>query len=121
MLKIAFAAALLIGAASASQAQTFKVKGATLDLTSGGNGTYTGTYTPKGGSAFDALGFSSSYIKKDTLTVSSVDTAKGSDYDVVYVLEGAAAASHKSGDYIEYYEQLTSKKFKMIGSGKWHK
>jgi hypothetical protein len=121
MLKTAFAAALLIGAASASHAQTFKFSGAdkkdSLTLTSGGSGVYTGTFTTKGGS-FDALAFSSSYVAKDTLVASSIDLSKGSDYDVVFVLEGAAGKK-KSGSYIEYSEQTTTKAFKKIGSGKW--
>ncbi len=113
MLKTAFAAALLIGAASAAQAQTYTfsgLKGSTLTLTAGGSGAYTGSFTPQGGSAFDALGFSDSYAGKGTLTVSTIDLAKGSDYDVIFVL------AKKGSKYTEY-AAAQSAAFKKVGSG----
>jgi hypothetical protein len=113
MLKTALAAALVIGAASAAHAQTYTfsgLKGATLTL-SGSGGLYSGSFTPKGGTAFDALAYSNSYAGKGTIIASSIDTSVGSDYDVVFVIDGT------SKNYTEYAEQLTTKKFKKIGSG----
>jgi hypothetical protein len=110
MLKTAFAAALLIGAASAAQAQTYTfsgLKGSTLTLS--GSGVLTGTFSPKGGQPFDALGYANSYGGKGTIIVSTIDLAKGSDYDVIFVL-----AAKKT--YTEYAAAQTAA-FKKIGSG----
>jgi hypothetical protein len=112
MLKTALAAALIIGAASAAQAQTFTfsgLKGDKLTLT-GSGGLYTGSFTTKGGS-FDAVAYSNKYKGAGTIIASSIDLSVGSDYDVVFVIDG------KNKNYIEYAEQLTTTKFKKIGSG----
>jgi len=113
MLKTALAAALILGAASAAQAQTYTfsgLSGDTLTLTAGSGGTYTGTFTTKGGS-FDAIAYSNKYKGKGTIIASSIDLSVGNDYDVVFVIDG------KNKNYLEYAEQLTTKKFKKIGSG----
>jgi hypothetical protein len=110
MLKTAFAAALLIGAASAAQAQTYTFSGLKGDkLTLSGSGVLSGTFTPKGATGFPALGYSNSYAGKGTITVSSIDLSKGNDYDVIFVLG-------KGNKYTEYASAQTAA-FKKVGSG----
>lgn len=116
MLKTAFAAALLIGAASAAQAQTYTftgtLKGASASL-SGSNGLYTGTYlSSKKASSEAAVGIESSYAGKDSVTISTIDTAKGSDYDYIIAVDVAKKS------YVLYTEETTDKPFKKAGSGK---
>jgi hypothetical protein len=111
MLKTAFAAALLIGTASAAQAQTYSFSGLPGDtLTLSGTGVLSGTFTTAGGS-IGALAFSTKYKGAGTIVASSIDLSAGNDYDVVFVIYG------KNSKYVEYKEQLTTKKFKRIGAG----
>jgi hypothetical protein len=115
MLKTLFAAALVIGAASAAQAQTYSFSGLSGDtLTLSGSGVLTGTFSTSGGS-ISALAFTNKYKGKGTIIASSIDLSVGNDYDVVFVIDG------KDSNYTEYAEQGTGTKFKVIGTGTYTK
>jgi hypothetical protein len=116
MLKTAFAAALVVGAASAAQAQTYTftgpLKGASATLTFS-SGVGTGTFlSSKKGSSETAVAFENDYAGLKSFTISTIDTAKGTDYDYVIVVDT------KKKSYKLYTEESTDKPFKLSGKGK---